>query len=278
MTQPAPAAQLDPQIVAILAGLNGGGAQASADDPPVYYGIAPNVSTRDGRKVYGAEVPRTKPLSEYNKQFYGLDKTALTQFQQRAYDAGLYGNSKPRFGDYDEDTYQIWQSVGVRAARFYAAGQNFTTNDVLDMAVQSSTTEDKQARAYATRTDVVNLQDPATIRDTLRQAWKQETGRAPKPQQLDTFVKVFRSAQANAQRTVNSAQDRAEAATRAAQDTVDAGGTPDPAPLSQEVDLTMPDLASRAQEYARAQDPSGAGAHDIAGKFGMFVKLLGGIV
>jgi hypothetical protein len=265
------------EFVAAASGQAGG--SASSDDPPVYMGIVPNVTVRDGRKTYGAEVPMTKSLSEYSKQFYGLNRAALIAFQQRAQAAGFYGNTTPRFGDFDEDTYKIWQSVGLRSARFFAAGQHFTTNDVLDMAVQSIPADQQQARAYATRTDVVSLQDPATIRQAAHAAFKAVTGKGGKisDEKISKFVEQFTAAQLSSQRGVNRAQDRAEQATRSAHASIDQGGSPTPGPLSQEVDYTAPDLGARAEEFARAQDPAGAGAHDIAGKFAMFTRLLSGI-
>lgn len=277
MATPAPPADADAAIKAILANLGAGNQQSSADDPPIYYGTAPDPA---GNRLVGGEpvktaVPVTKSLSEYSKQFYSLDKNALIQFQHRAQAAGMYGNSRPRFGDYDDDTYKLWQDVGVRAARFYAAGQDFTVNDVLDMAAQSTAESDKQAQVYGTRTDVVNLQDPATIRGAAHAAFKSVTGkgRATDDAKVRKFVDAFTAAQANAQRTVNQAQDRAEATTRAAQESGGASG-----PMSQEVDLTMPDLGSRASEFAASEDAAGAGATKVADKFGAFVKMLGGIV
>lgn len=252
--------------------LSGAGA-SNDDDPPIYLGKAPRSFDTELGRFHPTSTAKTQPLSEYSKQFYALDKNALILFQQRAQAAGLYGKNTPRFGDYDDDTYKVWQDVGVRAARFFAADQRLTVGDVLDMAAQSNSDDPQQV--YGTRTDVVNLQDPATIREAAHQAFKAVTGKggATDDAKVRKFVQTFTAAQLAAQRGVNRAQDRAEAATRAAQESGGQSG-----PMSQEVDLTMPDLGSRAQEFAAAQDPAGAGATKVADKFASFIKLLGGVV
>jgi hypothetical protein len=262
------------------------GQSSSADDPPIYLGkthASAGYDTELGgqgknRTTY---IEKTQPYSTYLTSFYGLNKDALTQFQTRAYQAGLYGNAKPRYGDPNDDVaYAIWSDIGKRAAGFQAAGQKFTPGDVLDMAVQSAPADQRQARAYETRTDVVRSEDPATVRAAAHAAFKEITGKGRKVDdaKIRKFVEVFTAKQVGEQRRVNSAQDSAATAARAAQDTADAGGTPADSPVSQEVRQVMPDLGADAAEYAQASDPAAAGAHAITKQFDSFLRLLGGVI
>lgn len=273
---------VDPASLANL----GGQSSSSADDPPIYFGKqagygASGFDTELGAHQHKGTADVTKPFSQYTLDFYKLDRTALTQFQSRAYQAGLYGNAKPRYGDPNDDVaYSIWQDIGKRAAGFTAAGQKFTPGDVLDMAVQSTPADQRQARAYQTRVDVVQTQDPATIRQAAHDAFKEATGRGRKQGDpvVERFVKAFTARQVGAQQTVNRAQDQSELAYRAAQDSADAGGSPGSGAVSRAVRVSTPDLGADAAAFAQQTAPGEVGAHGVAKQFDTFLKLLGGVV
>src|SRR5689334_10982329 len=115
MGQPAPDIAAAAAALGIDPSLLSGGA-SSPDDPPIYFGTTHTGAGFDtelgahGAKQRGTYVEKTKPYSQYVTDFYGLNKDALTQFQQRAYQAGLYGNAKPRYGDPNDDVaFSIWQ-------------------------------------------------------------------------------------------------------------------------------------------------------------------------
>lgn len=282
--QPGP---VDPTVAAIAAkfgidpatlAVGGGG----SDDPPIYYGREMRPAGYDTElKARNQAVDKIKPMSAYLNDFYGMGKDALTQWQQRAYQAGLYGNAKPRYGDHNDDVaFEIWKDIGRRAAGFNAAGQKFTPGDVLDMAVQSTPQAERQVRAYQTRTDIIQTQDPSTVRQAAHAAFKAATGRGRKigDPVVEKFIAAFTAEQTGAQRTVNRAQDQAELTNRARQEAADAGLDVGQGPVSQEVRVAAPDLQSSVDEYVQNAAPAEVGAHNVTKQFDGFLKILGGIV
>lgn len=179
----------------------GGGSRDTK--PRVYIGSQP------GKRLPGRE---EKPLrmrggdadedvDEAFRRFYAMERHELEQFQRKAYRAGFYGSKKPRYGNYDEVSADIYGTLVDRAASFYASGKKLTFNDVLDMAVQSGPPESELAEegprngTFRSSSSSAEIASPQSARVGFLQYLRQELGRAPNEQESRAFVRALQAAQ-----------------------------------------------------------------------------------
>lgn len=213
----------------------------------------------------------------------GMSPEAVARIQQGLALTGLIGPStRYHLGVADPTTVSSYRTL-----LGYANQGGITAEEALQQLIANpivkgdgSSGSGTAAPVYQTRTDVVNLQDPATLRAAAHAAFKETTGRGRRvdDKKVQQFVDAFTRQQAAVQEKVNQVQDTTEASYRARAATAAAGGDPGSAPISQQVNMTQPDMQSRASEFAQQQAPAETGAYGIAKQFDGFLKMLGGVI
>jgi hypothetical protein len=171
--------------------------------------------------------PVTSTPYEYMKDFASWSVTNPDQYQAlqaQLYAAGFY-SKKPRLGVYTADDAAAMK----KAITGYLGVVNpdnpnpLTLSDYLDHASASGAAQQKaEDQASA---PVIQVTDPAAIRQAAQQAFQAATGRGATKKQLDKFVAQFQSAQKSAQ-------------------TAGSGST-----------VSAPDLSSQAMQFAQQEDP-----------------------
>lgn len=206
--------------------------------------------------------PRYQTGAELEPRGYSPENIAV--LQQNLAAAGLIGpQTKFRLG--------VWDAPSVSAYRqllTYANQGGLSREDALAELLTSPLVDPSGSGSSGrqTRTDVVSVEHPDTIRAAAHAAFKAATGRgrAVNDKTIEKFVAAFQAQQIGAQRKVNRAQD--------------AVAELEDGPVSQEVQVTTPDLGSSAEAFAQNQAPAEVGAHNITKQFDGFLRLLGGIV
>lgn len=274
--------------------LNSGPDDGGAEDDTAFIGVPDGYQFLDTsrvptpgspaafRMVENGDMPHPAP-PQYPKgselSLRGMSPEAIARIQQGLSLAGLIGpDTRYHLGVADPTTISRYRTLlgyanqgGVTAEE---ALQELIANPV-DNAGSSSL-----KRNTSTSVNTVTLQDPATLRAAAHAAFKSATGRGRQvdDKAVDRFVREFQKQQADPQRHVQKIQDQEAAKQLEREQTLAAGGDPGNAAFSREVDVTMPDMQSRADEFARTQAPAEAGAHDISNQFNTFLKLLGGVL
>lgn len=221
-----------------------------------------------------------KNLGQMQADLYqmGVDDTqSLVDLQTQLIQAGLLDPRAKQFalgsvtpGDPTDLAYTRLLSEAIKTGSDYgnllsdlATNPRNTRGQRNYGFLQQITAGQKAGAGPAAHTDVLDLTDPAVLRDTAHAAFKDVTGkgRAQGDQFVEKFVQAFQGRQLAAQQGVNAAQD-ATAATG----------------QSRAVTVSAPDASADASAFARSTDPAAAGAHDITKQFSSFLKLLGGVV
>lgn len=255
-----------------------GGAAPSSNPMSGATGDFDVVTNRSGGRVQTGEAvldsrpgrgdpnrPQTSLASELLRGLVGKSSTEILEIQKRLNAAGYRCAVT---GVPDADTRKAYADLLMDTSTVNSGGENATIDDILNRRA-SNLLANGTGPGGGGGVDVVNVADPASLREAAHAAFKAVTGkgRAVDDKKVQQFVQAFTAAQVGSQRTTNRAQNAAAALT--------ATGVPGPA---QEVQQMTPDLGSRATEFAQNADPAGAGAHKITEKFDMFIRLLGGIV
>jgi hypothetical protein len=232
-------------------GVLGGGAGGeftAEEEAQFLYGGVPADYTR--------EFSETKLQSQLEKEFYSRNEDDLSDLQGRLWAGGFYGQGVRADeiirGDYDEQTYAAYQKAVQRAARFNAAGADYTLDEVIDMASGAGDEAGGRGRGTGSRQPLsVALTNPDDLRKTAQRAAVSILGRGFKPDELNRFVSSFHAAQSGAQ----AGNYRAD----------EAGGTV--------VQAASPEAAAEA--FAQRAAPAEAGAHDFVRVYDAFTKILG---
>lgn len=234
-------------------GVSGGGPQYLPDDPRVYMGRKETNFFGRGAKRYG-KVPTEETYStqsEAEKDFYAMSPAELRSFQEKAFAAGLYGNSDREdiaFGDYDEQTFAIWKSMVNRSAGFLARGVKKSPNEALDDAVKNAPAGAGKGKKRDPLSGQVS--NPADIRKTVNDTALEVLGRKLSPKQLDEYVTLYQAQQRKAQEAAYANQE--------------AGG----------FSTEMPSASAFAEEQLRSQHPDEAHAHGVISRADEFYSLL----
>lgn len=237
---PQAGAGLSPDMTALAKqlGIDPAALQSSASyyqqqDPPVW----------DGRE--------TKRRSQAYVDFYTLNGDRLRQFQERAFNAGLYGTnldrSQIRFGDHDDLSLAVWKSLVDRAVGYTATGQKVSPLDALDQAAANP--------APTTITPPTQqVTNPLDIRDHLKAAAQATFGEGKLDEkQVEKFITSFQASQDQSQRT---AYDQAHGT----------GGT----------SVAAPTVDAAADQFLHQSDPTRYDAHKAVGAIDQIAQLMRG--
>lgn len=207
-----------------------------------------------------APLARTKRQSELEKDFHRMaidDPTSFKALQKRLYSGNFYPRgTDPEdvvLGDPDDLTLSAYTNAVDRAARFYAADQKLTLDEVIDRSagVRDPRADDKGAnRAPLT----IELTDPETLSYIASKTAVSTLGRGFTPEELQRFVQSFHGAQ--------SASQRAQYAAGA---TGGPGGTYTGGPAAE----------AEAAAFARQAAPTEAKAHDLVRVYEGFMDIIG---
>lgn len=223
--------------------------------PPVFRGTKLPDNKQGPALAGGPEVDDTATADEMVNEFFAWTPQRLRQFQDKAYEAGLYGNiprNKIRFGDYDEDTLQIWEMVVNRAAGFYANGKRYTPFQVLDMAVDSAKENglDPESQIQKATTQLTNPDDLATVFNGVAQ---QTIGKKLDPSELQAMIQAYQATESSTQRAADA--DRLAGG----------GGTT----------TSAPNPSAFAQQQIMEDKPVDSTAHAAASAFDSVLRLIG---
>jgi hypothetical protein len=164
-----------------LSAMSGG--YADTQDPPVYIG------TTDSHGKKRRDNPVVKTSYAYLAP-YRWKAADLHAFQQRMFDAGLYGDMKitdMRWGIVDPSTQRAWQQLVDTSAAYYAAGKKIRPQDVLDQMGYAPPPAGPESQKPTNILDVKALGHQAAV-DVL--------GQKLTPEQEGKFVGDFRSMEA----------------------------------------------------------------------------------
>lgn len=159
------------------------GSYTDTQDPPVYIG------TTDTHGKKRRDNPVVKTSYAYLAP-YRWKAADLHAFQQRMFDAGLYGDRKiedMQWGIVDPYTARAWQQLVDTSAAYYAAGKKIRPQDVLDQMRYDPSTAGPEAAKPTNTLDVKALGREAAV-DVL--------GQKLTPEQEGKFVGDFRSMEA----------------------------------------------------------------------------------
>lgn len=162
------------------------------EDPPVQQSGYWDYDEHTGEN-YFVNYQSVKPLSAATLDFYRLNPTELTRFQELAFQAGYYGTSAERgdipFGSYDPDTFKIWSQYNERAANTYKVGKKNTIWDLLndDVAHRPENANKNKSRAPL----VTQLPDPREIEEMIRGVAPSVIGRDADPGFISDFQAMY---------------------------------------------------------------------------------------
>lgn len=193
---------------------------------------------------------QTKKRSQAYVDFYTLNGDRLRQFQERAFNAGLFGSldrSQIRFGDHDDISLSVWKSLVDRAVGYTATGQKVSPLDALDQAAANP--------APTTITPPTQqVTNPLDIRDHLKAAAQATFGEGKLDEkQVEKFVTSFQASQDQSQRT---AYDQAHGT----------GGT----------SVAAPTVDAAADQFLHQADPTRYDAHKAVGAIDQIAQLMRG--
>lgn len=210
------------------------------------------VGNADGPILTTPDEDDISTADEMVSEFFSWSDSELRSFQEKAFQAGLYGNATRRdirFGDYDEDTLQIWEQVVNRSAGFFSQGRKVSPFQVLDKAVQAA--KDAGLDPDTREQETIALTNPADLAAVFNNVAQQTIGKKLDPTQLQAMVSAY-------QATESSVQSQAAGMS-------ESGGT-----------LTKPpDPSTFAQNQIAQDDPVAATSHAAAKAFEGVLKLIG---
>lgn len=208
---------LDPDLAAAVAaqltGVNGGAQQG----PAVFMGETQTPTTRTrignvdrneqrGSVQRGGEmVSDVRTLDEAVAEFYAWSDSELSDFQERAFNAGLYGTrdrNAVRFGDpTDAKTFNIWADMVQAAAGFYndGGGRKVTPWDAVDLAVRGAPAEEGPPPLVA------RVTNPEDIVRSAREGVRSALGFVPDDIDFDALVRKRQGQEVAYQSAVHSA-------------------------------------------------------------------------
>lgn len=172
------------------------GSTTANTSPPVWMGK--KVVTSGFREAPGLKVEETiVPADKAASMFYSWSEKELRDFQEKAYNAGMYGRvdrNRIPWGDHDEDTLSIWKTMVARSAGFYENGEKVTPWDAMNRAAEKAPMfEEDTGRT-------VSVSNPEDLIAVLRAGARQHLGSGNlDPAQQQRLVAAFQSAQRGAQ-------------------------------------------------------------------------------
>lgn len=189
--------------------------------------------------------------SEARVAFYDLDDDDLTDFQERAFAAGLYGTNnraRVRFGDRDEATFAIWEAMVDRAVGYHAVGQKVSPLDAFNEAAKVQTGFEETRQPLVT-----TVSNPVDIKEAMREAAKDAIGRGSIDEaKLDEIVARWQGMERHSQQEQY--------------DLSETGGTR----------VAPPSFETFAENEARKIDPTAADAYKVMDKFSVMMERFGG--
>ncbi|HYH52140.1 MAG TPA: hypothetical protein VEG38_21570 [Acidimicrobiia bacterium] len=253
-------AYADPQDLPVLVGRSqrapGKGEFTMQEESQFLYGGMPSDYTR--------EFPTEKRISELERDFWSKDRDAeISELQRRLWAGGFYppgaDPTEIALGDRDPYTEKAWQNALDRAAKFRAAGQNLTLDEVIDMGANIRKEGGINGEGGPGGTGraplVTELANPEDLKYYAQKTAVNTLGRALRPDELERFVSSFHASQQQSQAAAYNA-----------------GGTGGPGGSV----VGAPSAAVAAEQFARQADPTAAGAHDQVRVFDVVSRVLGG--
>lgn len=205
----------------------------------------------------GTDEDETDTVGNYKKDYYRRAPGELSTLKRRLWEGGFYDQSIDwediRQGDYDDETRDAWHRAVKRAAAFYDSGKKLTVDDVIDMAAEGLTDEERASGKHKGSKGRPGLSVVLTHPDDIKtQAMKVSArvlGKGWSEDQLNRFVATFQAMERSAQANEYAA-------------TGQAGGT----------FTKAPDIETAVAKEARASDPVAAGATDYVNAYNMILK------
>jgi len=240
----------------------------------------------------------TGTVGDLLTDFYEWNRNELLDRQRQLYAAGFYGDidiTKVSWGVHDEASFVAWAQAVARASRFFEAGKKASVDDVLRAAARERLGNagimggaggaGGGGGGGGART--VSLSDPLSLYSVLDSTAQSILGRKATAEEQRMFVGIVHSLQRESQLAVqpesgagqplpadpngdgriSQAELEAALASRrsdVSDDTVSVGTPPSP--------------EAQAESLLRTQNPTEAGAYDIASSFANFIQLLRGVV
>ena len=178
-------------------------------------------------------------------EFYNMTPQQRQESRRQLFVGGFYNSSVDAediaWGTPDESSYGAWTKAVARAALMYQAGQKVTVEDVLGQAAATGVGMNKDKSGSGSR---VVVSDPASLALLANDVATKVLGRKASQDEQRAIIAAVQSHQAS----------------------FSTGGV-----------ATQPDPTSTAESMLRDQNAAEAGAHDFAGTFDGFLKMLGGI-
>lgn len=197
----------DPALAAILQQTLGQGVGGTVTlwsglgvdpDASVYGAVRPtktsNTMDKTGRLVHGqgdslgmgsGTIPTTQTADKWLKGLYTMSPQDLADLQHRLYNQGWYKGTNVntpeqiQYGRPDAATLQAYGSVLAEGARYNAAGQKISINQVIDLGGTVGTADGKGTPFEAT--------NPADLTAALKGEAQQELGRDPSTGDISNY-------------------------------------------------------------------------------------------
>lgn len=250
----ASAAGVSPELNQKLAAL---GVTTTGDDTPVANTDDPPVLVRTPHYSGSSmtDQPQKLSLSTMQKQFYNMSEDDVKKLQQRLLDGGFYDSSTTAkdisFGSHDDDTFDAYTKALKRAANYLQADNEVSVDEVIDDAVKHAASNTGKSKAQ-TQAFLPVISDTESLKDTVKQVSSIVAGQYLPDSVLDQIWQEYQQREYQNQ----AAKYQADVT----------GGTA--------VTTQLPEFKDFAASEVRAQDPTKAGAQDLANRAAVFQKLL----
>lgn len=164
-----------PDLASVLAqrGISLGAGYVDTEDPLVWDGSA------------------KRRRSQVMADLYRMSDPDLRRFQEKAFQAGLYGTKdrkEVRFGDLDPATEQVWKTLTQRAAGYTTVGRNISPLDALDLSVKA------YQGSVAAAPEVPKKINPLDVRGIAKATFQKSLGYIPDDSVLNDFAAQFEAA------------------------------------------------------------------------------------
>ncbi len=235
---------------------------------PIFIGITPGPVVSGPQSEHGGGGPiHMEGASNYTnterlyKAFLALshaNKNAYMMVQGQLYDAGMYGDS-PRtsvhwglLDDASRDAFK--KALGNYVAASTGAGVPLTWDEFMVEQAKQGRINQSQGGVGggvggAPATPVVQLQDPASLRQAAEQAAQASLGHGLSEDELSQFVSEFQTRQTNAQMAAQTAT----------------GTSP--------VSVTQPDMIAEANAFGQQENPQGYANHQAQAYTNAFLNI-----
>lgn len=201
---------------------------------PTKPGVGGPVSIRQAERgvQYGTQItpPKYKVGAEMEPRSYSPEMIARLQQQLAA--AGLIGPStRYRLGVWDATSTNAYKQLLTHANRGGMSREDALTELLMAPQVKGDgTSADGGSGGGAMsvpqgRLNTYEASDPASVRQTAEQAFKQALGRKPNKDELARFTSAFLGREKSSQEVVFAAQDRLQARNEAAASAAASGGS-----------------------------------------------------